>query len=198
MNLLIATTNPSKVEEIRAILTDLPIEVETLASYPSIPEPEETGTTFAENATRKALHYAAATDQLTVAEDSGLQINALDGAPGIHSARFNGATYPEKFQRIYQQLQERGAAGSSARFVCALALARRGQIIYERRETIEGRIAASPRGTGGFGYDPIFLFPPCGRTLAEMAPDEKAAVSHRGKAFRALLGFLGESGQWGK
>ena len=198
MNLLIGTTNPSKVEEIRAILAGLPIEVKTLASYPGIPEPEETGTGFAENAVRKALHYAAATDQLTVAEDSGLEIDALDGAPGVHSARFNGATYPEKFQRIYQQLQARGAAGSSARFVCALALARRGQIIYERRDTIEGRIAASPRGSGGFGYDPIFFFPPCGRTLAEMAPDEKAAVSHRGKNFRALREFLGESGQWGK
>ena len=198
MRLLVATTNPRKVEEIRIILVGLPIEVQTLASYPGIPEFEETGVSFADNAKQKVLHYAAKTDQLTVAEDSGLEIDALAGAPGVHSARFNGGTYPEKFQHIYEQLRQQGVAGSPARFICVVALARRGQIIYERRETIEGCIAASPRGSGGFGYDPIFFFPPCGRTLAEMSPDEKAAVSHRGKAFRALREFLGVSGEWGK
>ena len=192
MNLLIATTNPSKIEEIRAILAGLPIELQTLASYPGIREPEETGTAFADNARQKALHYAAAAHELTVAEDSGLEIDGLDGAPGVHSARFNGATYAEKFQRIYDQLRQRGAAASSARFVCALALADRGRIIYETRQTVEGALAASPRGRGGFGYDPIFFYPPYGRTLAEVSPDEKAAVSHRGQAFRALREFLGE------
>lgn len=192
MNLLIATTNPSKIEEIRPILAGLPIELHTLASYPGIPEPEETGTAFADNARRKALHYAAATHELSVAEDSGLEIDGLDGAPGVHSARFNGATYAEKFQRIYDQLRQRGVTASSARFVCALALADRGRIIYETRQTVEGALAASPRGRGGFGYDPIFFYPPYGRTLAEVSPDEKAAVSHRGQAFRALREFLGE------
>ena len=191
MNLLIATTNPSKIEEIRAILAGLPIELLTLASYPGIPTPEETGTAFADNARQKALHYAAATHELTVAEDSGLEIDGLDGAPGVHSARFNGATYAEKFQRIYDQLRQRGVAASSARFVCALALADRGRIIYETRRTVEGALAASPRGRSGFGYDPIFFYPPYGRTLAEVSPDEKAAVSHRGQAFRALREFLG-------
>ena len=192
MNLLIATTNPSKIEEIRAILAGLPIELQTLASYPGIREPEETGTAFADNARQKALHYAAAAHELTVAEDSGLEIDGLDGAPGVHSARFNGATYAEKFQRIYDQLRQRGVVASSARFVCALALADRGRIIYETRQTVEGALAASPRGRGGFGYDPIFFYPPYGRTLAEVSPDEKAAVSHRGQAFRALRKFLGE------
>lgn len=191
MNLLIATTNPGKLEEIRAILAGLPIELQTLASYPGISEPEETGTAFADNARQKALHYAAATHELTVAEDSGLEIDGLDGAPGVHSARFNGATYAEKFQRIYDQLRQRDAAASSARFVCALALADRGRIVYETRRTVEGALAASPRGRGGFGYDPIFFYPPYGRTLAEVSPDEKAAVSHRGQAFRALREFLG-------
>ena len=191
MNLLIATTNPSKIEEIRAILAGLPIELLTLASYPGISTPEETGTAFADNARQKALHYAAATHELTVAEDSGLEIDGLDGAPGVHSARFNGATYAEKFQRIYDQLRQRGVAASSARFVCALALADRGRIIYETRRTVEGALAASPRGRSGFGYDPIFFYPPYGRTLAEVSPDEKAAVSHRGQAFRALREFLG-------
>ena len=191
MNLLIATTNPGKLEEIRAILAGLPIELQTLASYPGISEPEETGTAFADNARQKALHYAAATHELTVAEDSGLEIDDLDGAPGVHSARFNGATYAETFQRIYDQLRQRDAAASSARFVCALALANRGRIVYETRRTVEGALAASPRGRGGFGYDPIFFYPPYGRTLAEVSPDEKAAVSHRGQAFRALREFLG-------
>lgn len=191
MNLLIATTNPGKLEEIRAILAGLPIELQTLASYPGISEPEETGTAFADNARQKALHYAASTHELTVAEDSGLEIDGLDGAPGVHSARFNGATYAEKFQRIYDQLRQRDAAASSARFVCALALADRGRIVYETRRTVEGALAASPRGRGGFGYDPIFFYPPYGRTLAEVSPDEKAAVSHRGQAFRALREFLG-------
>ena len=192
MNLLIATTNPSKIDEIRAILAGLPIELQTLASYPGIPEPEETGLAFADNARQKALHYAAAAHELTVSEDSGLEIDGLDGAPGVHSARFNGVTYAEKFQRIYDQLRQRGVAASSARFVCALALADRGQIIYETRQTVEGTLAASPRGRGGFGYDPIFFYPPYGRTLAEVSPDEKAAVSHRGQAFRALREFLSE------
>ena len=191
MNLLIATTNPGKLEEIRAILAGLPIELQTLASYPGISEPEETGTAFADNARQKALHYAAATHELTVAEDSGLEIDDLDGAPGVHSARFNGTTYAVKFQRIYDQLRQRDAAASSARFVCALALANRGRIVYETRRTVEGALAASPRGRGGFGYDPIFFYPPYGRTLAEVSPDEKAAVSHRGQAFRALREFLG-------
>ena len=191
MNLLIATTNPSKIEEIRTILAGLPIELQTLASYPGIPAPEETGTAFADNARQKALHYAAASHELTVAEDSGLEIDGLDGAPGVHSARFNGTTYAEKFQRIYDQLRQRGVTAGSARFVCALALADRGRIIYETRRTVEGALAASPRGRGGFGYDPIFLYPPYGRTLAEVSPDEKAAVSHRGQAFRALREFLG-------
>ena len=198
MRLLIATTNPRKVEEIRIILAGLPIEVQTLASYPGVLEFEETGASFADNARQKVLHYAAATGQLTVAEDSGLEIDALGGAPGVHSARFNGGTYPEKFQGIYAKLRQQGVAGSPARFVCVVALARRDQVIYETHETIEGSIAASPRGSGGFGYDPIFFFPPCGRTLAEMSQDEKAAVSHRGKAFRALREFLGESGEWGR
>ena len=186
-----ATTNGHKVREIRELLDGAPIELVTLAAWPDVAAPEETGSTFGENARAKARYYAAATGELTVAEDSGLEIDALDGAPGVESARYGGvdSSYPEKFALIYDALRRRGAADSAARFVRAVALARGGEILFETRGTVEGRIAAEPRGTGGFGYDPIFFYPPYGETLAE-AGDRKAAVSHRGAAFRTLRAYL--------
>jgi len=192
--LLIATTNPNKVREIRQLLDGLPIDLVTLAEWPQVTAPEETGLTFEENARAKALYYAAATGELTVAEDSGLAIDALDGAPGVESARFGGAetSYPDKFALIYEALGARQVAsepGSTARFVCAVALVKGTRVLFETRGTVEGRIAPEPRGDGGFGYDPIFFYPPYGQTLAE-AGDRKAAVSHRGEAFRALAAFL--------
>ena len=125
--LLVATTNRAKLREIASLLFGTPYDIVTLADWPAIAAPEETGATFDENARAKALYYASATGQLTVAEDSGLEIDALGGAPGVESARFGGAetTYPEKFRLIYDALRASGAATSSARFVCALALARR-------------------------------------------------------------------------
>jgi XTP/dITP diphosphohydrolase len=189
--LLIATTNGNKVREIRELLAGAPVELTTLAAWPDLAAPEETGATFEENARAKARYYAAATGELTVAEDSGLEIDALDGAPGVHSARYGGAdsSYPEKFAMIYAALRRRGAADSPARFVCAVALARGGEILFETRGIVDGRIAPEPRGSGGFGYDPIFFYPPFGQTLAE-AGDRKAAVSHRGAAFRTLRAWL--------
>jgi XTP/dITP diphosphohydrolase len=189
--LLVATTNADKIREIRAMLADAPVALVTLAAWPHVRPPEETGATFEENARAKARYYAAATGELTVAEDSGLEIDALGGAPGVESARYGGSntSYPEKFSMIYSALSGRGVSDSPARFVCALALARGGEILFETRGTVEGRIAPQPRGTGGFGYDPIFFYPPYGQTLAE-AGDRKAAVSHRGAAFRALQAYL--------
>jgi XTP/dITP diphosphohydrolase len=192
--LAVATTNRGKLREIAEMLKGLPLEIVTLADWPDVGPPEENGRTFAENARLKALYYAAHTGELTVAEDSGLEIDELGGAPGIESARFGGpdSTYAEKFDLIYSRLRANGpgdAAGSPARFVCALALVRDGRILFESRGVVEGRIAPEPRGNGGFGYDPIFFYPPFGCTLAE-AGDRKAAVSHRGEAFRALRGFL--------
>jgi len=174
------------------MLAALPIELVSLDGWPSIAAPDETGASFDENARDKALYYAAATGEIVVAEDSGLEIDALDGAPGVHSARYGGAalSYPEKFAIIYAALAERQALESPARFVCAVALAHEGEILFEARGTVEGRIAPEPRGRGGFGYDPIFFYPPYNRTLAEVTKQEKAAVSHRGKAFRALREFL--------
>lgn len=189
--LLVATTNPGKTREIMALLAGLPLEIVTLADFPGVAPPDETGETFEENARAKALYYAAATGQLTVAEDSGLEIDALGGAPGIHSARLGGvdAPYPLRFAMIHDALGARGAATSPARFVCALALARPGTIVFETRGTVEGRIASEPKGDGGFGYDPIFVYPPYGMTLAE-AGERKSEVSHRGRAFSALRAFL--------
>lgn len=187
--LLIATTNPGKLREIRLILDNVPIEIIGLADVPPVEEPEEHGRTFDENARAKALHYAAATGEATVAEDSGLEIDVLDGAPGVHSARFGlpqALSYPEKFALIYRELKARGTVSSPARFVCAIALARQDRILFEARGTVEGVVAPMPRGSGGFGYDPILYYPPLGRTLAEIDAHAKAAVSHRGQAFRAL------------
>jgi XTP/dITP diphosphohydrolase len=189
--LLLATTNPGKVREIRGILRGAPVEIISLDSLPPIEEPQETGRTFAENARLKALYYNAATGLPSVADDSGLEVDALDGAPGIHSARWHGTDYAVKFRRIYDLLRERGAPGSPARFVCAVALAAGGRIEYEAEGTVEGRIADEPRGTNGFGYDPIFFYPPLGRTLGEVPDEVKATLSHRGAAFRAVRQYLG-------
>ena len=190
MRLLLATTNPGKIREIRGILLRAPVELVTLDTLPPITEPEETGQTFAENARLKALYYHEATGLPTVGEDSGLEIDALGGVPGVQSARWEGTDYGVKFRRIYERLQERGVAGSPARFVCAVAFANDGRIEYEVEGTVEGEIAPEPRGSNGFGYDPIFLYPPLGRTLAEVTDEVKASLSHRGGAFRALRRHL--------
>jgi non-canonical purine NTP pyrophosphatase (RdgB/HAM1 family) len=198
--LLIATTNAGKLSEIGPLLEGVtiagaPVVLRTLADRPSLEAPEETGETFAENARLKALYYAEATGFLTVAEDSGLEIDALGRAPGIESARFGGvsSSYPEKFALIYKELALRHAAGSVARFVCALTVAEGGRVLFEARGTIEGLIAPYPTGDGGFGYDPIFFYPPFGCTLAE-AGARKSSVSHRGAAFRQLRMYLEQSG----
>jgi XTP/dITP diphosphohydrolase len=192
VRLLVATTNENKVREIRALLDG--VAVLTLDAWPALAAPEETGRTFEENARQKAVYYAAATGELTVAEDSGLEIDALGGVPGVESARYGGADlpYPEKFARIYDALRANGRLDSPARFVCALALVRDHRVLFETRGTIEGVIAPEPRGGGGFGYDPIFFYPPYGRTLAEVPQEAKAAVSHRGAAFRKLQAFLNQ------
>jgi XTP/dITP diphosphohydrolase len=189
-SLLLATTNTGKLREIAGILDGLPIPMLTLRDRLEIAEPEETGQTFAENARLKAVYYAAATGMLSVADDSGLEIEALDNAPGVHSARWQGSDYAIKFRRIQDLLHERGVSRSPARFVCHVALARDGEIVFESEGVVRGETTAEPRGMNGFGYDPIFFYPPLGRTLAELNPAEKAAISHRGQAFAALREYL--------
>ena len=188
--LLIATTNEGKLREIEGILRPIDVRLITLDDVPAIPEPEETGVTFAENARLKARYYSQATGVVSVADDSGLEIDALDNAPGVQSARWYGSDYAVKFRKIQELLRERGLSGSAARFVCHIAVARGDEIVFEAEGTVHGQIVAEPRGANGFGYDPIFFYPPLSRTLAELNRDEKAAVSHRGQAFAALREYL--------
>src|SRR5688572_6089673 len=202
--LLIATTNRDKLREIQSILKDVQVELLTLADLPAADEPDETGASFAENARLKALHYAGAASRvisdpelLTVAEDSGLVIDALDGEPGVHSARFLSpdASYPARFAAIQERLDAQPDAPRTARFVCALAVVEAGRVVFETRGTIEGVIAREARGGAGFGYDPIFEYPPFGKTLAEVGEADKLAVAHRGHAFRSLAGWLRSPGR---
>jgi XTP/dITP diphosphohydrolase len=138
----------------------------------------------------KARYYAEATGLVSVADDSGLEIDALDKAPGVHSARWHGTDYPAKFRKIQELFRERGVTGSTARFVCHIAVARGHHLLFEARGVVEGQIAPEPRGTNGFGYDPIFFYPPLGCTLAELDSAAKSGVSHRGKAFSTLRDWL--------
>ena len=195
--LLVATTNSDKLREIRGLLAGVPVELVALDVMPRVEEPEETGATFEENARIKALHYdrrALQECDLVAAEDSGLEIDALGREPGVRSARFlrPDAPYPERFAEIFHRLADRPAAPRTARFVCAVAVASRGRIVFETRGSIEGEIAREPRGTAGFGYDPIFFYPPYGCTLAEVTQEAKLHVAHRGQALRALAAWLRE------
>jgi XTP/dITP diphosphohydrolase len=192
LKVLIATTNPDKLREIRGLLSGTPVDLRSLADLPAVPEPEETGDTFRENARLKALYYDRqhAEPMLTVAEDSGLVIDGLDGEPGVRSARFLGpdATYAQRFEEILRRLGTNRSR--RARFVCALCAVRDGTIVFETEGTVEGEIAAAPSGTAGFGYDPIFYFPPYGSTLADVSEPEKLRIAHRGQAFRAFRDWL--------
>jgi XTP/dITP diphosphohydrolase len=190
--LLIATTNPGKIREIQHVLAGVPRRLLTLADIAPIAEPEETGRTFAANAALKARTYAAASGLPTVAEDSGLAIDAIAGRPGVESARYPGDTYAEKFANLYRELAGH-ARPWTARFVCSLAFIDdqgTSAPAFVTEATVEGEITDEPRGAHGFGYDPIFFYPPYGCTLAEVTGDRKLAVAHRGKAFRAFRTWL--------
>ena len=199
MTLVVATTNPGKLREIAGILegartqSGSRLELLSLRDFGAIAEPEETGGTFAENSRLKARYYATATGLPSVADDSGLEIAALDNAPGVHSARWHGTDYSVKFQKIYELLAARGAPCSAARFVCHVTLADPDGVLFESEGIVNGEIAPEPRGTNGFGYDPIFYYPPFGCTLAELDLERKASVSHRGRAFAALRKHLESS-----
>jgi XTP/dITP diphosphohydrolase len=199
MRLLLATTNANKVREIRAALTSDAIELLTLADLPRLPEPDESAATFWENARLKALGYHRAVRDVgrdpglvIAAEDSGLEIAGLGGAPGVHSARFLGAgvPYAERFAEIYRRLEGLPPTARDARFVTALAVVRSGEVIFETEAAIDGTIHAAPSGQHGFGYDPIFFYPPLNKTTAELTMEEKCIVSHRARAFRDFARWL--------
>ncbi len=190
--LLLASQNPGKVREIRRALEGLPLEVVGLPSVLPGLAHREKGRTFAENARAKALFYSRRWPGWTLAEDSGLEIDALDGAPGVRSARFS-APCPSDEKNNRKVLGLLGAVPASARgarFVCVMVLARAGRIVAEFRGQVRGRIGAAARGTSGFGYDPLFYYPRLRRTFAELPPETKDRVSHRGRAVRKLRSFL--------
>jgi XTP/dITP diphosphohydrolase len=181
-SLVVATGNPGKLKEMQAYLTDLGWE---LTLKPADLEVEETGDTFIANACLKASQVAKATGNWAIADDSGLQVDALDGAPGIYSARY-GKTDAERIGRVLQELGD--TTNRQAQFVCAVAIARPdGAIAMQAQGICRGEILTAPRGTQGFGYDPIFYVPARQMTFAEMPPQLKHEISHRGQAFKALI-----------
>jgi len=191
--LLIGSGNPGKIEEYRRILAGLDVELVAPSDLDPVPaEPAEDGATFADNATAKARAYARATGLATVADDSGLAVDALGGAPGTRSRRFFGedTTAKERNARLLALLE--GATHRGARFVCVVALARREGEVELFEGEVRGEIARAPRGEGGFGYDPVFVVAGDGRTMAELPADEKDRISHRGLAGSKLRARLAE------
>jgi len=186
-----ATSNPGKLREFRLAGEVLGIDIEPLAGIKSIQAPEESGATFEENARIKAAYYSHFAPGPLFADDSGLEVDALDGAPGVHSARFAGGAGDEANNRL---LLERlgNNPQRAARFVCVIALADGGRLRQTFRGTVEGRILEEPRGPNGFGYDPLFYYPPFGCSFGETAPERKLTVSHRGAALRALFRHLSQ------
>ncbi len=199
MRLLFATTNPHKIREVREIFAPLNIIIVGLDSLPhALAEPPEDGDTFANNAYLKAAGYARASGQRCLADDSGLEVDALGGAPGVHSARYAGHPGDRdqrdaaNNQKLLRALATVPAARRGARFVCAMCLcAPDGSIIARARGTFEGTILRAPRGSGGFGYDPLLWLPQLGCTSAELSPADKHARSHRGAAAREIVRLLG-------
>ncbi|MFW6107728.1 MAG: XTP/dITP diphosphatase [bacterium] len=192
--LVIGTHNEKKGREIAAILASPGLELKTLADFPDAPEPVEDGETFEENATKKATELADALGRAVVADDSGLEVPALGGEPGVHSARYAGehGNDPRNIERLLRELDGLPAEERTARFRTVAALAVPGRLLARTTGSLEGVIADAPRGTGGFGYDPVFYLPELGRTCAELSPAEKNRVSHRGRAFRKLKERLPE------
>lgn len=196
--ILVATTNPGKIAELGAML-DADVGWLSLADFGNIPEVKEDGNTFAENARKKALGYAKATGQLTIADDSGLVVDALGGDPGIHSARFSGSkaagddrtTFDIKnMAKVLDLLKTVPAEQRTCRFVCCICLASPTEVLIETEGKLEGLIGDKPIGEKGFGYDPIFFLPNLDKTVAQLSAEEKNEISHRGSAIRKLKPLL--------
>lgn len=194
--LVLATRNPGKVREMVTLLADLGVTVRSLSDVPGAPEVEEDGRTFAENAVKKAETIARFTGLPALADDSGLEVDALGGAPGVFSARYagEGASDAANNAKLLAALAGVPPERRTARYRCVLALAVPGMPTVTVEGVCEGRIAEQPRGSGGFGYDPLFYLPHKGKTMAELAPEEKNAISHRGQALRRLKALLIERG----
>jgi XTP/dITP diphosphohydrolase len=194
--LFLASSNPGKLSEFRALVAgarlDFPVELELLPEFASLPSFEENAPTFAENALGKALHCSQLCGGLVFADDSGLVVPALGGAPGVHSARYAGptATSAERIAKLVAEMRGKTGGERRAYFVCAIALVERGRALAVVTDRVDGEILEAPIGGGGFGYDPVFYFPPLEKAFAEISSDQKNEHSHRGKAFRKLLAIL--------
>lgn len=199
MRILVASSNPGKLREYQAMaagVSEQPvgeaIELALLPDFASLPAFDESALTFAENAAGKALHYSRFASDAVIADDSGLVVLGLGGAPGVNSARYAGpkASDADRVSKLLAELREKKVTDRTARFVCVLALAQQGRVLAVFSDCVEGVLLDQPRGAGGFGYDPIFLYPPLGKTFAEIPREQKNRLSHRGKAFRKLLAYL--------
>ena len=191
--LLVATNNPGKLGELRDLLDGLPVSLQSLSNLDSFIEVEETGSTFVENARLKASGYAAQTGLPAIADDSGLEVEALDGRPGVLSARYGGpdASFAEKIEMLLGELDKTGDANRNARFVCSIAVAdASGDILYTSEGICTGTIAATPRGILGFGYDPLFVPDGFDQTFGELPGAIKGKISHRFRAFEQIIPFL--------
>ena len=190
--LVIATKNAGKVQEIVDALADLPFEVVSLQDYPDAPEVEETGASFAENAILKAVAYADFTGELTLADDSGLEVDALDGAPGVFSSRY-APTVPQRNAKLLDAMKDVPDERRAARFRCVVAIVDPGGTARTCEDSVEGVVSREPAGTGGFGYDPIFYIPSLGKSMAELSFAEKNVISHRGKALKKARKLLAQN-----
>ncbi|SCM83779.1 XTP/dITP diphosphatase [Sporomusa sphaeroides] len=189
IEIIVASKNAGKIAEFKEALRELPYKVSSLADLGSYPEAPEEGVTFAENACAKASFYARLTGKLCLADDSGLEVDYLQGAPGVYSARYAGehAGDEDNNKKLLAHLIGVPDEKRQARFRCVLALAKPEQVLLTAEGTVDGVILSKPRGGKGFGYDPLFLVPEFGRTLAEMSSAEKNNISHRGRAIQALV-----------
>jgi XTP/dITP diphosphohydrolase len=194
MKVVLATNNPGKVREIREILAPRGIEVVSLSEYPGLAEIKEDGDTFKDNAAIKALAACEHTNLVALADDSGLEVDCLDGAPGVYSSRFAGEEKDDAAnnRRLLELLASVPEKERTARFRCVVAIVDREGWIYTAEGTCEGIIAMEPRGEGGFGYDPLFYLPEYGKTFAELEPEIKNKISHRARALAGALDILSE------
>lgn len=190
MKIYVCSSNQGKLRDFTLAGSQAGIAVEPLPELANIAPPDETGVTFEENAIIKAIYYSQFADAPVLADDSGLEVDALGGEPGVFSARYagSGASDNENNRLLLERL--RNAMNRHARFVCVIALARAGSLITTVRGSVSGEISAAPRGSEGFGYDPLFFYPPLGCTFGELSPEQKFGVSHRGNAARQLAEFL--------
>jgi XTP/dITP diphosphohydrolase len=186
VRLYCATSNPGKLREFIQIVGD----VEPLPGLKDIVAPEETGTTFEDNAAQKAIYYSRFVDGPVFVDDSGLEVDVLNGAPGVYSARFAGPDASDEANNRLLIEKMRGETNRPARFVCVVALAKQGELIRSFRGEVEGQLLDAPRGPNGFGYDPLFFYPPFGCSFGEAAAERKMQVSHRGRALRAMREYL--------